>query len=199
LINKGFTLEVMGRYERAIEALLEAEPLVELQGDPRLSYMRRFNLAVVYTHGSYYAEATELVQQVLELATERGDANEISRVTWLRGRIAAGQGRREEALQLLEQARREFASFGMMADAALALLEEAALLLDGGRPAAVKMLSRELAKVLESKGVHQEALAALRLFHEAAEREEATAELARHVLRYLFRARYDQGLRLTDL
>lgn len=31
-------------------------------------------------------------------------------------------------------------------------------------------------------------------FSEAAEREEATAELARRVLHYLLRARYDQGL-----
>ena len=54
-----------------------------------------------------------------------------------------------------------------------------------------------MAEVFESKGVHREALAALRLFQEAAEREEATADLARRVLGYLFRARHDQGLRFT--
>ena len=32
LINKGFTLEVMGEHERAIEVLLEAESLPELRG-----------------------------------------------------------------------------------------------------------------------------------------------------------------------
>jgi hypothetical protein len=79
-----------------------------------------------------------------------------------------------------------------MVDAAL--LEEAVLLLDQNRTAEVKALARSLATVFEAEEVHREALAALRLFHKAAEREAATAELARRVLRYLFRARHDQGL-----
>jgi len=37
----------------------------------------------------------------------------------------------------------------------------------------------------------------LRLFEEAADRETATAELARRILDFLFRARYDEGLRFT--
>jgi hypothetical protein len=80
---------------------------------------------------------------------------------------------------------------------ALCLLEETALLLDEGRIGEVKTLAQELAKVFESKRVHREALAAFGLFQDAAEREEATARLARRVLGYLFRARYDQGLRLN--
>ena len=45
---------------------------------------------------------------------------------------------------------------------------------------------------------HREALAALGLFHQAAERQEATAELARDVLRFLFRARHDPALRFAS-
>jgi len=82
----------------------------------------------------------------------------------------------------------------MSYDVALALLEEAVLLLNEGRTAEVKALAGELTTVFESKGVHREALAALRLFQEAAEREAATAELARPVLGYLFRARHDEGM-----
>jgi tetratricopeptide (TPR) repeat protein len=198
LLQMGFTLEVMGEYERAIEALIQAEPLVERRGDPRLAYMLLFNLAVIYTHLGRYVEATELAESVREVATERGDEHEISRVTWLRGRIAAGLGRLGRARQLLEQARRDFTTREMWYDVGLALLEEAALLLDEGRATEVKILAQELAAVFKSEGVHREALAALRLFQEAAERETVTAELARRVLRYLFRARYDQGLRFES-
>jgi len=67
-----------------------------------------------------------------------------------------------------------------------------------GRTSEVKTLAQKLAAVFASEGVHREALAALRLFQEAAEREVATAELSRRVLRYLFRARYDQGLRFES-
>lgn len=198
LIQKGFTLEVMGEYERAVETLLQAETLVERRGDPRLRYMLRFNLAVNDCHAGCYREAAERLQQVREVVTDRGDENEIIRVTWLEGRIAAGLGRRKEALALLEQARREFAVRGMWYDVALALLETAILLLEEKRTADVKVLARELTRVFASNGVHREALAALRLFQEAAEREEATAGLARSVLRFLFRARHDQGLRFTS-
>jgi Tetratricopeptide repeat len=160
--------------------------------------MLSFNLAVNYTHLGRYAEATELAESVRELATARGDEHEISRVTWLHGRIAAGLGRPGKARQLLGQARRDFTARTMWYDVALALLEEAALLLDEGRTTEVKALSEELAAVFESEGVHREALAALLLFQEAAEREAATPELARRVLRFLFRARYDQGLRFES-
>ncbi len=80
---------------------------------------------------------------------------------------------------------------------ALADLEIAPLLLAENRTAEVKEMAQELVVAFESRNIHREALAALRLFQEAAEREEATAELARRVLRYLFRARYDEGLRFN--
>jgi tetratricopeptide (TPR) repeat protein len=189
---------VIGDYERAVETLLQAKPLVESQGDPRFLYMLRFNLAVNSCHLGLYEEAAGLVRQVREAAIERGDENELTRVLWLEGRIAAGQGRIPEARSLLAQARREFGRRDMVADAALTLLEESVLLLGDGQTAEVKALAQELAGVLESKGVHREALAALRLFQEAAERETATTELARRVLGFLYRARYDQGLRFTS-
>ncbi|HEX9940532.1 MAG TPA: helix-turn-helix transcriptional regulator [Thermoanaerobaculia bacterium] len=198
LIKKGFTLEVMGEYEHAIETLLQAAHVVERQGDARLLYMQRFNLAVLCCHVGRFSEATELLDQVRDLVTKRGDAIELNRVTWLEGRIAAGLGRPHEALRLLKQARERFAAERMSYDVALALLEEAVLLLDQGRAAEVKVLARELTRVFKSKGVHREALAALRLFKDAADQETATARLARRVLAYLFRTRHDPGLRFES-
>jgi tetratricopeptide (TPR) repeat protein len=197
LIKKGFTLEVMGDYERAVETLLQAAPLVEAENDARLRYMRLFNLAVCKTHLGHYGEASQLLHQVRQVVTERGDENELSRVIWLDGRIAAGLGRTNEALDLLAQARQRFSANSMSYDVALALLEEAALLLEEGRTAEVRELAPELANLFQSKEVHREALAALQLFGEAVERETATSELAHRVLRFLFRARHDQGLRFT--
>ena len=116
----------------------------------------------------------------------------------MEGRIEAGLGRREEALRRLAEAREGFAAEEMFYDVALALLEEGALLFDDNRTGEVQALTRELPKVFASKGVHREALAALRIFQQAVERDAATAELARRVLRFLFRARYDQGLRFES-
>jgi transcriptional regulator with XRE-family HTH domain len=195
LLNKGFTLEVMGEYEEAIEVLFKAAPLVERQGRPRDRLALFFNLAVNFTLVGRHGEAEELVPQARDLAVELGDAINLIRILWLEGRVSAGKGRAEEALRLLEQARQQFEERGMWYDVALALLEEAVLLLEVGRAAEVKELAKGLIKVFESKGVHREALAALRLFQEAAEHEAATAEMAEQVLRFLFRARWDEGLR----
>jgi tetratricopeptide (TPR) repeat protein len=185
----------MGEYERAIETLLEAEALSEIQADPRLRNILHGNLALDLCHVGRFGEAADLAQKVREVATEMGDSIRLLRVLWIEGRIAAGLGRTKEALSLLEQARREFTARDMGYDIALALLEEAALLLDQGQTSEVKKLTRDLPAVFKAEDVHREALAALRLFHGAAELETATAELARCVLRYLFRARHNQGLR----
>ncbi|MBW8874567.1 MAG: tetratricopeptide repeat protein [Acidobacteria bacterium] len=197
LINKGINFLAMGEYEKAVEAFRQAQPLVEEGGDTRLANILSHNLASAFTHLGRYGEAAEVGRRVRAVAVEMGDEIGVLRGVWLEGRIAAGLGRREEALRLLEQARREFAARTMWYDVALALLESAALWLDEGRTAKVKALARDLEKVFESEEVHREALAALRLFQEAAEREAATAGLARRVLGYLFRARHDQGLRFT--
>jgi tetratricopeptide (TPR) repeat protein len=197
-INKGFVLETTGEYTGAVQALLQAQPLVERQNDPRLLYMLRFNLAVNHTHLGFFHEATRLAEQVRSSVLERDDKNELPRLTWLDGRIAAGVGHLEEARHLLDQARRQFAARAMWYDVSLALLELAVLLLDGGQTAQVKVLAQDLKTVFESEGVHREALAALSLFKEATDREAATAELGRRVLSFLFRARNNQGLRFES-
>lgn len=195
LVKKGFTLEVMGEYHRAVETLLQAIPLVEDQGDLRLRNLLYGNLAFNYCHLGRFAEAGELARRAREFATGMGDEITLARHIWLDGRIAAGLGRSAEALELLAQARRQFAARNMGYDVALALLEEAILLLDQGLNKEVKQLARELTNVFGSQGVHREALASLRLFQNEARREEATAEKTRLLLGYLFRARYDQSLR----
>jgi hypothetical protein len=51
-------------------------------------------------------------------------------------------------------------------------------LLEEGRLEEVKALAGELAQVFEDKGVHREALAALRLFHKAAEQSPQFTDVA---------------------
>lgn len=198
LISKGVTLESMGEYQRAVEALIEAEPLVDRHSEPRTWYNQRFNLAVSYCHLERYSEAAGLVRSVREVAIDLRDQIFLNRVIWLEGRICAGLGRSAEAYRMLEKARQGFAAWDMWFDVALAEMEIGALLLDEGRTAEVKALIPGLVQVFESRGVHREALTALRLFQEATELETATADLARRVLRFLFRARYDQDLRFSS-
>ena len=67
-----------------------------------------------------------------------------------------------------------------------------------GRTAEVREIAEEMLWIFKAQEVHREALAALRLFCEAAQQETATVALARQVERYLRRAQLDPGLRFEE-
>src|SRR6185295_2584221 len=73
LVNKGFTLEVMGEYERAIAALLQAVPWIDRDADPRQANILRLNLSILFCHVGRFSEAAKLVKPARQLAAELGD------------------------------------------------------------------------------------------------------------------------------
>jgi len=195
LINKAKVLEEQDDLPLAIATLEEAEPHVDPKREPRLWLCLRHNLLDYLSKIGRFKEAEGMVPEVRSLSRKELDR---IRLRWAEGRIAAGLGRPEDARLLLDQARRGFDAREMFYDVALALQEHAGLLLAEGRTAEVKALALHLRQVFQSEEVHEEALSALRLFWEAVEREEATAELAYRILAFLFRARHDPGLRFKS-
>lgn len=198
LVKRSSIEEAMGDYEVALDTLRVAERYVTRQSDRRLRYQLKFNWAVLSTHLSAFPEAQAIVEEVHDLALSLRDELFLSRVTWLRGRIAAGLDRLADARSLLEQAESEFAGREMWFDVALAHLELVRLLLREGKTAEVKALAPKLAEVFKTRKIHREALAALRTFLDAVEQESATAELAGRVLSFLFRARHDPSLKFES-
>ncbi|HEV2853274.1 MAG TPA: helix-turn-helix transcriptional regulator [Thermoanaerobaculia bacterium] len=189
LLKKAFTLEQKGDYTRALEVLSEAEPLLDRRDDPRAPAILSFNRTVNLCHLGRYVEAQALVPGLRELALGLGNELDLMRALWLEGRVSAGLDRREEALPALEQVRRYFTREQIAYDAALASLEVAVLYLEAGRTGEVKALAEEMLWIFKAQGVHQEALAALKLFVEAARQENATVELARQVIADIAQAR----------
>jgi tetratricopeptide (TPR) repeat protein len=178
LLKKAFVHDQMGDPEGALAALREAAPCVEARGDRRLIFALRFEIAKGLWALDRFADAQELLPEVRERAIALGNELDLVRVGWLSARVAAGQGRWEEAVAGLEQVRRDFTARGLSHDAALAGLELALLYLKAGRASAVKELARQMAPVFQAQGITREALAAFTVFHEAAQRESATVELA---------------------
>jgi tetratricopeptide (TPR) repeat protein len=191
-LKTAFTLEAMGDYHRVLEILTAVAPRIACHPEARLRTVHRFNLAVVLTHVGRHREAARLLPALRRMVA--GDELDTIRFRWLEGRLAAGLGRTEAALKALADARSRFAGKGLHYDVALSLLETAALLLERGELAEVRKLAGELAPIFKEEGVHAEALKALRLFEEAVARQAVTAELARRLLAWLFRAQHDPGL-----
>ncbi len=198
LISKAKTLEEAGDFAAAITVLREAAPLVEAAGEFRLLFIVRFNLAVNLCLLGRQSEAEELLLELRRLSTSLGNDLDLVRLRWLEGRIAAGFKRREEAIILLSGVREEFASRGLAVDVAMVSLELAVLYLEEGRTAAVKLISRQMAPIFQTQGIPREALAALQLFREAAEREAVTLDLPRRLVNYLQRAQHNPELRFED-
>jgi tetratricopeptide (TPR) repeat protein len=195
LVKKALALAEMNEPERSIELLEQAEPMLDLQRDPRLVLCLRHNLLWDLTTVERYAEAGSRLPSVEALCRELGNPLDLIRLRWAEGRIAAGQGHTEEAIQLLRGLRQEFVAREMAFDAALITLELTELYARQGSTAEVKELSVEMASIFRAQDVPREALAALLFFQKAAERERATAELAREIATFLQQLRVNPGLR----
>jgi tetratricopeptide (TPR) repeat protein len=181
LLNQENIYEQMGDIQRALTVLEEVAPFVQNLGDTRLRFAHLFKTINNLCHLRQYQEAAEQLPQVRELAIEQGNELDLIRVGWLQARVATGQNRREEAIAGLEQVRQEFTARGLPHDAALASLELAVLYLEDERTADVRTLARAMGWIFKAQGIAREALAALTLFLEAAQRETATVELTRRV------------------
>jgi hypothetical protein len=117
-----------------------------------------------------------------------GGELDVLRLQWLRARIQAGLGNREEAEIMLEDVRGSFIARGLACDGALVSLELAILLLEKGQLSGIKESMRQVLVILREQSVKQEALAALQIFVRAVEQETVTIGLARHTLERLRQA-----------
>ncbi len=181
LLQREHIYEQVGDIEQALAVLAEAAPVIEGCGDVRLAFLHNFKTALNLVHRERFAEAAALWPGVVELAAGQGNNLERLRVRWVEGRLRAGMGERLEAMAIFVQVQREFTRLRLPHDAALVSLELAILWLEAGRMAEVRELALEMAWIFKAKKIAREALAALRLFCDAAERDAATMELARRV------------------
>jgi hypothetical protein len=195
LIKKAISLGMAGMYEASVATLLEAEPLIAGERELRLLFAVPFNKANCYCHLDLYKDAEDLLPHIEVLGRDLHTDLDAFRIRWLRGRIRAGLGQKEDALAAFYQVRQYFETEHIAYDYALVSLELAALQLEQGRAGLVKVLAAEMLWIFEGQKVHQEALAALALFCNAAEKEEARADWTRRLVKYLYRAQYNPELR----
>jgi len=181
LLKREHVYEQSGDVERALAALAEAAPVIEGCGDARLAFLHRFKTARSLVQRGRFAEAAALWPQVVELAATQGKKLERLRVRWVEGSLRAGLGERLEAMAIFVEVQREFTRLRLPYDAALVSLELAVLWMEAGQTVEVRELALEMAWIFKAKKIAREALAALRLFCDAAKRDAATLELARQV------------------
>jgi transcriptional regulator with XRE-family HTH domain len=182
LIKRAKTLEEIGDTEGAITALRQADACLGPESEPRLRLCVVFNLPVILCDAGRADEAEQLLPRVEELTEQLANRLDLVRLRWLKGKIAAGRGRTDEAITLLREVRDAFVAENIAYDAGLVTLELAVVYAEQGRTAEVRTLARESAPVFAEQRVERELFATMKLFRQAAERETLTAALARRLL-----------------
>lgn len=182
LIKKSKTLETIGDTEGAIAALSQSEACLGPDSEPRLRMCVAFNLPVILCDAGRADEAETLLPRVEELTEQLANRLDLVRLRWLKGKIAAGLGRTEEAIATFREVRDAFVAEKIAYDAGLVTLELAVVYAEQGRTAEVKKLARESAPIFAEQRVERELFATMKLFRQAAEKETLTAALARRLL-----------------
>lgn len=197
LLTKAQILGALGDVEGSTEVLSEAIPHIDEEREPRIALGVLCELLFNLCMQGRAAEAAHRLREVQALAEQLGQEVDLIHVSFIRGKIAAGTGRAEEAEEIFELARRKFVSVKppLVLEYALVSLDLGLLLLEQGRTSEVRILGEQMASIFSSQGVRREALAALRIFCDAARREAATMELTWCVIRFLHRSQHDPELK----
>ncbi|HWM93490.1 MAG TPA: hypothetical protein VN493_22200 [Thermoanaerobaculia bacterium] len=190
LMNRSNVFHQAGDAESALAALEEATPLIEGLGDPQLLVALRFNRADLLTRLERYEQSERLLLPVRQMAAAQGNGLSLLRVDWLEAKICAGLGNKEEAMARLDKVCEDFTARKHPYDAALSGLDLALLKLEAGFTTDAKWVAVRLAWIFDSKKIRREALAALRIFYDAAMQEAATVELTRQVIADIERTRH---------
>jgi tetratricopeptide (TPR) repeat protein len=195
LLNSAVTRQHQGNHEEALRILAQAAKEIDGERQPRLRHCVLFNWASNLLLLGRTEEAAPLVPEVRRLADQLGNGIDGIRTNWLEASCAAGLGQSEEALIKLEEVRQAFADKPLPFDYALASLDVAVLYRKEDRFPEIKALAAEILEFFKAQKVHREAIAAMILFQEAAEKERVTEALLQRLKGYLAEASSRPGLR----
>jgi tetratricopeptide (TPR) repeat protein len=191
LLLRAKVLEEKGEPGEALACLDQAETHVLEAGEPYHLFVLRLNRLVNLTDLGHVGEASYRLPEVKALAKNLQSAPSLARCRWLEARVAAAFGQKEEAIAASREVLDVFVACESPYDCALIHLELARLLLEERRTGEVRALVAQMEPIFVAQGVHREAVAALRLFVDAARQERASVEMAQSVLDFLRRSRYN--------
>jgi len=198
LIMRGFLVGAANDPEAAVRHLAEGIRKLDPISDPRLFMVAQHNLVLFLTESGRYEEAQGLLESARPLYHQVADQMGLLRLRWLEGKIAISLGRFPAAEETLRSVRKELIERDLGLDAALVTLDLAHIYAHQGRNAEVQRLAEEVIPLFQSRDIHREAIAALLVFHKAAELERVTLGLIRQVSNYLQETRTARGLRSRE-
>jgi len=195
LIRKARLAQRRDDPETAVELLREGVALIDPDLDPRQVLVAGHNLVHLLVDTGRYREALGRLDETRALHVQLGGRLDFVRFRWLEAKVYDGLGWMQRAARLYEEVRASFIEEGLAYDTALVSLDLAAVYSQEKKNAEVRRLAEEMLPIFSSQKAHQEAIAALLFFRDAARNETATVSLIQEVADYLRRSRANPGLR----
>jgi len=177
LIQQGMVWGYGQEVAREVILIRTGLRLIDPERDSRVALAGWHNLCLALHRVGENRQALAALARARPVYVRLGNRAGLLRFQWLEGSIAASLHRDEQAEGCLREAREGFIQLGVALDAAEVSLDLAALLCRQSRTAEVLPLAVEMIAIFESRGTHQEALAAFILLRQAAERERVTEAL----------------------
>ncbi len=169
------------RYSEAILDCAAALPSINAKKDPRAFFMAVNNLSYALTQRAAHPEDLAAAVQYLRQACRllRGERLSLPKLTlkWIQGLIFCRLGSLQRGEEFLESARQGLIELKAPLEVALVSLDLSALYLRQGRIWKLATLASETFQLFRALAFDQEAVAALYLWHQAAQAEVLTAEM----------------------
>lgn len=181
MVNQALLLYEQGEAARAIDALSEAQDLIDSEREPRIARVAQQNLMVYLSEVGRYEEAMAKIPSLRNKLIAEGTHGELLRLRWLEGTIHVGLGNDARAEAAFLEVRRGMLELDLPKDVAVVTLELAALYMRQRRTAEIRDLAAQMFPIFQSRDLHQEAIAALLLFQRAVEMDTLTLRMVEEV------------------
>jgi len=180
-----------GKIDEAIVTSRTALRSISAEATLNLYLCARHNLCRYLAAAEEFEEAQAIFREDTGLFRSHGQPLDQLRRRWVRGQIAAGLGHSRQAERAFHEVQADFLERGMGLLAASVAMDLAELYLRAGRTSKVRELAEQMVPIFTAQDVHREALAALKLFVEAARTDAAQLNLVTDLRRYLRDAQTD--------
>lgn len=187
LISLAAVFAELGHEEESLQALAQAAGHFDAGSEPKLWLRIRLEQLFLLCQVGRFDEAAALAGDALDLASRVGDERERLDAHCLVARIAAGAGRLQEALPLLQEAREQRLAAGRVREAVAIALDLAAVLIEDRHPAELTALAQELEALCRRRKLAISVSSRLKMFCRSVRGNCADAARTRALARELWR------------
>lgn len=197
LISRGICLRTGDQPQVAVQSLQTGLSLLDAERDPQLAAIAQQALLDAMVDCGEFRRAAEILLESGLRQAFASDPLNLLRLRWVEGKILAGLGKPGRAEQILRTVRGEFRDRGLEYDAALAGLDLAAVWIQQGNAAELRLLAKDMLDTFRDLRIHREAVKALRFFRVACEQQVVTARMVSGVRSFLVRLQHEPELRFA--